>query len=306
MLDIRQLETFLAVIETQSFRDAARRLGCAQPTVSQHIRKLERSLGTTLVERSASGCAATRAGEVLMPYAKSLLRISRRAVSALSQRKLVVGASGNIGTYILPDIIARFDCGPHRVPVEILIEPNPQTAERLTTAEIDVALLEWWDGRSGFDAVRWRHEPLVVIVSPHHPWAQRENVPAAALADATMLGGEPGTGTGRLLQEALGKSGWQPREMRQLGSTEAVKRAVRAGLGVSIVMASSVVDEVMSGALRALPIADAELGKTLYAAYREHMPATSPVGLFVETLLAFRNAALWPAGLNPVHDQPSD
>jgi LysR family transcriptional regulator, low CO2-responsive transcriptional regulator len=296
MLDLRQLETFLAVIEARSFHEAGRRLGYSQPTVSQHVRKLEEALGTSLIERSPSGCTPTRAAEVLIPFAQSLLRISRRAMSAFSRRRLVVGASGNIGTYMLPDVVSRFERHAEAAPVDILIEPNPSTAEKLETAEVDIALLEWWDDRPGFTAVPWRQEPLVVIVSPAHPWVDRESVPPEALRDAIMLGGEPGTGTGRLLHGALGAAGGQPSQVRQLGSTEAVKRAVRAGLGVSIVMRATVQDEIASGVLRALPLSGVALTKTLYAAYREHPPAGSPVSLFVEVLLGFHAAAVGSGG----------
>jgi DNA-binding transcriptional LysR family regulator len=286
-LDLRQLETFLAVVETGSFHKAGQRLGCSQPTISQHIRKLELVLGTTLIERHPSGCAPTGAAEILIPYAQSLLRISRRAVSAFTRQSLVVGASGNIGTYMLPHVASVFERRADSVPVEFVLTPNPSAAAKLESGELDVALLEWWDDRPGFAATAWRDEKLVVIVPPAHPWARRSGIAPAALEDAVLLGGEPGSGTGRLLRQALGSAGIPNSRVRQLGSTEAVKRAVRAGLGISIVMESSVTDEVRAGTLCTVLLEGVTLKKTLYAAHRAHVPAGSPIRLFIEALREF-------------------
>lgn len=282
MLDLRQIETFLAVVASGSFHEAGRRLGLAQPTVSQHVRKLEEALRATLVERGPLGCRPTAAARAIMPYAESLLRVAGRAVEAVRRDRLAVGASGNIGVYLLPGLVGRFEASAGGVPVEIAIAPNPVVAERLERAELDVALLEWWDGRPGFDAVPWREEPLVAIAAPGHPWARLGCVAVEDLAREELLGGEPGSGTGRLLRDVLGGAG---RAGRQLGSTEAVKRAVRAGLGVSVVLAATVADEVAAGTLATVPIAAARpLQKRLWAVRRAHAPTTAPERCFVEAI----------------------
>ena len=282
MFDLRQIETFLEVIASGSFHAAARKLGLAQPTVSQHIRKLEEYMRVTLVERSPVGCRPTEAARVFLPYAESLIQLNGRALHALTRTRIAVGASGNIGTYILPDLIRRFESSPSGVPIELTIAPNPAIVALLERAEIDVALLEWWDGRPGFNAAPWRKEPLVAIVGRDHPWAGRKAISAQDLRGAPVLGGEPGSGTGRLLREALDVTA---PTARQLANTETVKRAVRAGLGVSIVLAAAVADEVAAGHLVALDIvAPRPLTKSFWAAHRPHLPATAPDRRFVESL----------------------
>jgi DNA-binding transcriptional LysR family regulator len=284
MFDLRQIETFLEVIAAGSFHAAGRKLGLAQPTVSQHIRKLEEYMRVTLVERSAIGCRPTEAARIFMPYAESLIQLNGRALDAVARTKIVVGASGNIGTYILPDIIRRFETSPLGVPVDLVIAPNPVITLRLERAEIDVALLEWWDEREGFDAAPWREEKLVAIVGRDHPWAVRKAISADDLREAPILGGEPGSGTGRLLRDVLNMT---VPTARQLASTETVKRAVRAGLGVSIVLAACVADELAAGHLVALDIdATHPLTKSFWAAHRQHLPATAADRRFVEFLRA--------------------
>jgi LysR family transcriptional regulator, low CO2-responsive transcriptional regulator len=282
MFDLRQIETFLQVIATGSFHAAGRKLGLAQPTVSQHIRKLEEYMRVTLVARSSVGCRPTDAARIFLPYAESLMQLNCRALNAVTRTRIVVGASGNIGTYILPDIIRRFEASRSGVPIDLVIAPNPVIAAQLEHAEIDVALLEWWDARAGFEAKVWREEPLVAIVARDHAWAGRSAISTDELRDAPILGGEPGSGTGRLLRERLNATA---PAVRQLASTEAVKRAVRAGLGLSIVLKASVADEVTAGHLVALDItAQQPLTKSFWAAHRLHLPATAADRRFVEFL----------------------
>ncbi len=108
-----------------------------------------------------------------------------------------------------------------------------------------------------------------MIVPPGHPWSRMERVPRNMLEGVLLLGGEQGTGTGRLLKQCLGEQADSMRVGMQLGSTEAVKRAVHAGLGISIVMASAVDEEHRIGWLRAIPIADMPLQKDLYVIRRD-------------------------------------
>jgi DNA-binding transcriptional LysR family regulator len=284
VLNLHHVETWLAVLATGSFNEAGRRLGLAQSTVSQHVQKLELALRAPLVERHPTACRVTPQGRALLPHAEALLRMSRRAEEAVNGGRLAIGASGNVGTYLLPDLLRGYEATDALAP-QVEIGTNPSIIGRLEAGEIDIALVEWWEPRPSFVAHAWRREPLVVIVGPDHAWAKRDHVALRDLEGSALLGGELGSGTGRLLREALGPTGTSLGAGRQLGSTEAVKRAVRAGLGISIVMACAVVDEVRAGLLEALPIADIDLTKSLYAAHRHPLPSTARTDSFIKTLM---------------------
>jgi DNA-binding transcriptional LysR family regulator len=286
MLNLQFVETFLAVVRTGSFRRAGETLGYAQPTVSQHIRKLERALNVPLIVRRPNGCAPTAEAETFLPYAESLIRVTRQAESALSGRRLAVGASSNVGIYLLQPHLRAFQqsVSPDTA-VELVLGTNPQIAAKLAAAEVDVAVMEWWSDVAGWRAQRWRREPLVVIVPPGHPWARLAGLPVGHLRGAPMIGGEPGTGTGRILRGALGPLGRELRVVCELGSTEAVKQAVKAGRGVSIVFANAVVDEVKARSLVALELDGIDLAKDLYVAHRDNLPASAPARRFAGLLL---------------------
>ncbi len=283
MLNLLYVESLVAVLATGSFRAAAKRLGRPQPTVSQQIQKLEADLGAKLISRNAAGCTPTREGTIFLPYAQALLRTVDRAAEAMRGGRIAIGASGNIGTYMLQPVVGRFAAQGHPLPV-VTIAPNPAVADMLFRGEIDLAAMEWWDGRPGFTAIRWRSEELVVIVPPDHLWAGQESVPAEELARHPMIGGEPGSGTGRILIQALANAGGDFSVSLMLGSTEAVKNAVQAGLGISVVLASAVAREAAAGLLHLVRVQGAELRKDLFAVHAADLPAASAVHDFTRLL----------------------
>jgi DNA-binding transcriptional LysR family regulator len=268
MLNLAWVKTFLALVETKSFQAAADQLRLAQPTVSQQIRKLEEHLGVVLVHRSRAGCEPTEAAFTFIPYAESLIRISKRALQTVRSGHLRVGASSNIGIYILQPHVRRFLLTHDPAQFDLVIDRNPVIAQKLDDAEVDVAVMEWWDERPGFLWKRWRSEPIVLIVPPDHPLAGYAQISKRKLAELDLLGGEPGTGTGRLLDSYFAK-GARPRMWLQLGSTAAVKEAVKAGLGVSLVLEAAVTEELRSGTLRAIPLQPPAPEKDLFVIWRD-------------------------------------
>ncbi len=273
-LNLDQLATLIALIENGSFSAAAAELGLAQSTVSQHLKRLEKVLGTTLIRRDQRGCRPTEAALRLLPYARSLLRLDDRAVESVQHCRSRLGACSNIGVYLLPDLLRHYQTSGGIAP-NVAIASNPDIVAQLVRTEVDMALLEWWDGRAGFQWQPWLTEDLVVIVPPNHPLSRRPSISRAELATLPLIGGEQGTGTGRLLRACF--SGQKmPDVVMQLGSTEAVKRAVEAELGVSIVLSCTASKEVQEGRLCALQIEGEPLQKSLQLVWRDDMPASEP------------------------------
>jgi len=275
MMNLVWLRSLLMVMEHGSFQAAAQALQLAQPTITQHIQKLENDLGVLLIRRSRAGCLPTEAALKLKPYALSLMRVSQRALNALGrggQHPCRVGASSNIGIYMLPPYVQNFlhQNAPHNL--DLVIDRNPAIAQQLDDGELDIALMEWWDDRPGLTARCWRVEPMVLIVSPEHPWAGRDIITREELAAATLLGGESGSGTGRLLRRYLEAGSSTvlsgPKVGRQLGSTEAVKQAVRAGLGISLVLEATVQHEIETGVLHRIRLEEPPLAKEIHIVWR--------------------------------------
>lgn len=287
-MNLEYLETFLALARTKSFRAAAKQLKISQPTVSQHIKKLEATFNVKLIDRNPAGSHLTPEAQALLPYAQSLICTYDRAKMALKQKKCVIGASSNIGIYILPPYLKRYlEHFKNAFEIELVIDTNPTILAKLEFGEIDVAVMEWNPGLSEFIVQRWRSEELVIILPVDHPWGDLPLIPKALLHNVELLGGERGTGTGRILQEHWHEQAQTIQVSMQLGSTEAVKQAVQAGLGISIVLASSVTHAVQNGTLRAvsLDLDGIPLRKDLYVLWRKTFLPDSPAYQVAQGLL---------------------
>jgi DNA-binding transcriptional LysR family regulator len=280
VIDLARVQTFLAVVQAGGFREAAKRTGLSQPAVSQHVQQLERSLNARLIDRSHAGSTLTAQGQAFLPFATSLLRTWARVEALFQQKPLVVGASSNTGIYLLQPWLKAWQEREGEM-VDIAIDDNLSVASSLENCQTDVAVMEWWDGRPGYCSAVWRREPLVMIVPPDHPWAGKRRISRREIARQPMLGGEAATGTATLLRHYLGQD---PVAGPQLGSTEAVKHAVAAGLGVSLVLEAAVEHEVRRGALRALPV-EGRLEKEIHVIWREVAQGAAPGQRFAQFLL---------------------
>ncbi len=285
MLNLSHIKSYATLLRTGSYHKAAKKLNLAQSTISQHIQKLEKALSTTLIIRNRNGCTMAPRTEAFARQADALNQLADKVWNSLRNQAMMVGASTNIGTYLLQPAFKDFyDRNNQSLKIDLVIDRNDRIADLLNRDEIDVAVMEWWDNRSGFVGQSWKSESLVVIVPPDHPWGVRETIPAEELTEEKMIGGESASGTGRLLREALGDLASRIEISFTLGSTEAVKKAVQAGLGISIVLAGSVADEIENGSLKAVRIQGVRIAKQLMVIHRRGLPADSAAVQFVKRL----------------------
>jgi DNA-binding transcriptional LysR family regulator len=281
MLNLHHVRSFIAVVEEGGLRAAARRLSLSPTAVLDHLNRLERDLGATLLQRRGAAAGPTAQGARFVPLARAMLATAREARALLATDIVRIAASSNIGGYLLPPLLADLRRAGAAEPA-LWIGDNLAVADRLRRGQADIALMEWWSEHAGFDSRAWRRAPLVAIAPPGHAWGALEAVDCAALSAEPILAGEPGTGTGAALREIFGDGAARLRVVEGFGATEAVKRGVRAGLGVSVVAAFSVADEAASGSLLVRPLAP-QARKTLHLA----MPSNRREGGAVDRCAAF-------------------
>src|SRR5205814_1072311 len=146
-MDLRRLEIFAKVAELGSFSRAAEALFLTQPTVSEHVRALEDELGVQLLDRLGRGAAPTRAGQLLLGYARRMLGLAREAQQALDQfqgrmsGELVIGGSTIPGEYVMPTLIGRFKGKYPDISVSLLIGDSRQVSEWVEEGRVEVALV---------------------------------------------------------------------------------------------------------------------------------------------------------------------
>ncbi|MBZ8117383.1 LysR family transcriptional regulator [Roseovarius sp. LXJ103] len=280
------LKSFVALAELGSFQAAAARIDIAQSTLSQHIKKLEEALGAPLIQRSHSGSRLTDAGLRLLPHAQQVLTSTQRAQAAVLSESLKIGCSGNIASYFMPDALASFlKQTSSQMQWEVIAAPNPRVAQMLLAGEIDIAAMEWPISHPAVTVAPWISDEMIVILPPNHPFAARDAITFAELKTLRILGGERGSGTGTLLTEALGPQAEDLDTIGNVGSTEAVKRGVAAGLGASIVLETAVRSEIASGSLAIARLEGMHLEKQLFIAQVTSKAQNGPAARLFKFLL---------------------
>ena len=192
-MDLRRLEIFAKVAELRSFSRAAEALFLTQPTISEHVRALEDELGVQLLDRLGRGATPTRAGELLLGYARRMLTLSREAHQALERfqgrmsGELVVGGSTIPGEYVLPALIGQFKGKYPDISISLLIGDTRQVCAWVDEGRVEVAVVGARPAARTLTARELMTDELVVVVPSTHPWAKRGMTTLAAAASMRRL-----------------------------------------------------------------------------------------------------------------------
>lgn len=260
-INLHLLRLFAMVARHRSFSRAAEALHISQPAISKGVRELEAQLGTRLLERGGpGGVALTEAGRVLAGHAAALFTAERAAEEDLAAFRglhrgtLAIGASTTIATYLLPRVIGAFHRRHPQVELRLTSVNTHAVVELLLARELDVALVEGPVEEPGLLAEPWGEDEMVLVAGATHPLASVEAPAPEALAGELILVREPGSGTRDVGFEALAAWGVQPRRTLEVGSTEAIKQLVAAGVGVAVVSAAAAADQIALGRLCVPPL----------------------------------------------------
>jgi len=239
-----RLVVFRAVAEHLSFRKAAEHLFLTQPAVSLQIKALEEDLGVQLFDRTGTHIALTAAGELLLRYATqvhSLLSEAEHDIAAASGEhagQLALGASTTIAQYVLPSILGDFRRQHPRVALTLTSGNTEEIVTAIEQQRIALGLIEGPARSRDIKTEPFLLDELVLIVPAAHEWSDRASVPLAEVPGVPLLLRERGSGTRQVVEAALERRGVRRRALNvpmELDSTESIKSAVEAGLGVGFV-----------------------------------------------------------------------
>jgi len=252
-LNLHHLRVFAAVADHGGFSRAAVALRISQPAVSKSVQELERQVGLALFDRVGRAPKLTEAGESLLIRARELFGVARVAEEELASLRglergiLRVGASTTVATYFLPAILAQFHAQHPGVRMRVLSANTRAVARKLLEGRLDIALVEGPVQHDRISVTPWRDDELVVIAPASHPLLRKRRVSPADLADEPFILREPGSGTREVAESELARYGVHATASMQLGSTEAIKQAVAAGLGLAVVSKASAADQLALG-----------------------------------------------------------
>ncbi len=254
-LTLRQWQVFVAIADAGTTAAAGAQLALSQSATSAALNELESQLASALFDRIGRRLVLNPQGRALLDPARALLvaaaDLERLAgvgqVASGAQRLLLrLGASTTIGNYLLPSRVATLLADNPQAQVDLRIGNSADVVAAVQRLEVDLGLIEGPCHESGLQVLPWQRDDLVIVAARGTTPARME---IAALAQARWLLREPGSGTREAVEQALLPHLHHFARAMQLGSTEAIKQAAAAGLGLACLSRHAVADLIALGTL---------------------------------------------------------
>ena len=259
----RRLQVFHTVARLLSFTKAAEVLHTTQPAVTFQVRQLEEYFNTRLFDRTHNRISLTEVGKQVYEYANRIFDLYADMESAVREMTgelgghLVLGASTTIAEYMLPALLGDFKAQYPSVNIHLKVSNTEGVVAMVENNVIDLGVVEAPVSNKNLVVEPCRIDQLVAIAPPHHPLAGKQKVTIAELLEYPFICREEGSGTREVINEYVNHSGISSNDVNtcmELGSPEAIKGAVEAGLGISILSRTTVVKELRLGTLVSVPL----------------------------------------------------
>ncbi|MNI34433.1 HTH-type transcriptional activator CmpR [compost metagenome] len=275
-LNFHQLHIFYTVAEKESFSHAAQALHMTQPAVTMQVQSLEDYFGVKLFHRSTKKIDLSESGKALLPFAKKSIDLIRETDVAMSkftrmiEGRLQLGASLTMGEYILPRLLGPFGKEYPNISVSMKVMNTTQILDEVLGHQLTFGLVEAPIHHSDVHTEPVLSDELKLIVPADHPLADKEKITMDEVLEYPFVLREQGSGTRRVMEEEMTRRGMDYNSMKivmELGSTGAIKSAVEAGLGISILSQTSVKHEVTLGLFKVKTIEGINFNRSFYAIY---------------------------------------
>lgn len=289
-LTFRQLSVFEAVARHRSFSRAAQELHLSQPAVSMQIKQLEENVGISLFEQLGKKTYLTEAGHELYHYSRAIAQQLNEAEEVLSELKglkrgklkISVASTAN---YFAPQLLATFSQRFPTVTVSLDVTNRQALLQQLVNNEMDMAIMG--QPPEGLDLVAesFMDNPLVVIAPLNHPLVHEQGIPLQRLAEETFVMREEGSGTRMAMERYFDAHGVKIQTGMEMSSTEAIKQAVQAGLGLGVVSLPTVELELEAKRLMVLDVQDFPIQRYWYVVHRKDKRLSASAHAFKNFLL---------------------
>lgn len=306
-MEILQLETFLAVATYGGFHRAAEGLRISQPAVSARISTLEEALGTRLFEREHGKFSLSLAGKALRPHAEQVLRqvaIARQAVHEMhpiAGGPLPIAASLSICTYLLPEVLKKYQESHPNVVVSVRSGNSAQVLKMVLDGEVDLGLARSLN-HPEVETIQLRDDPLILVGHPAHPALARRKLRLEELESMPIISYDRGSSDWTLMNGLFRRDGLLPNIVLEVETIEACKRMVLRKLGLAFLPQIAVVEELRRGKLCPLKISGSE---PLRRSLDVILPRRRPLSKSAKELVAgLREATQTPVKLPPARKKP--
>ena len=274
---LRQIEIFVAVARFESISRATEVLSLSQSATSTALAELERQYDAPLFDRIGKSLRLNDLGKKLLPQAVELLDRVQDINDLLSGQKgyghLNIGASMTIGNYLATLIAANFLQAHPESKVQLSVRNTASITESLLSFDLDLGRVECMCNHPDLQVTPWIEDELVVFCAPGHALSKHKHLTLDDLREAPWIMRERGSGTRNLIDQALAAQHIQPRIKLELEHTEAIKRAIEAGMGVGCISRLALRDAFRRGSLIPLSTPALDLRRTFnFVLHRQKQP----------------------------------
>jgi len=297
MMNIHQVHIFNIAAKTLSITKTAKKMHLSQPSVSIQIKDLEDSLNVRLFERINRKITLTDAGKVFFSYSEKLLNLIDEINAVMNEfssgdvGKLVLGTSSTIGIYVLPKYLGYFKEMFPKAEISLIILNRQEALEQCISGELDFAFLQDPPKHPDLQSEFFMRDELVIVCSPRHRWAEKDHLTIKMLTTEPeqIILREEGSGTRGLIEYVLKRFGIERNVTMELSSSEGIKRAVEANLGVAVLSRNVIKTELMNKTLVALDIKDLNTKREFYIVHNKKRKFMPMMEKFYEYILEKRS-----------------
>jgi DNA-binding transcriptional LysR family regulator len=272
-VNYHHLRLFQTTARLGQMARAAEELHVSQPAISKQIGDLERALGSSLFERIGRRLRLTPAGEIVLAHADQIFGLTDELLSTLSDLKglrrgrLLLGASTTVGEYLLPRAMGRFKREHPGVEMVLEIANTEHILERVLRKTVDLGFVGRHIQHDAIVVEPYLEDEVVMIAAPTHPLSRKRSVVASDLNGQPFITREPGSATRATAEAEAARLGIEVTRAMALGSNDAVKEAVAAGLGIGLISRHAIHSELRAGELRVLGVREWRGGRQLSIIY---------------------------------------
>ena len=272
-MELKQLQIFVSIWEHLNISRAAEEVHLTQPTVSSHLKTLEEELGVKLFNRTSKEITPTKAAKLIYPYAIEILRLNKQIIQTvddfLGKEKglLEIGASNIPGQYLLPSLLGEFKKDRPKIEIRLLISDTSKIVEDVFLNKIELGLVGAKVVKDHLLFHELFYDELIFIVASSHHLSKKKEIALKDILDEPMIIREYGSGTRMTIEKKLAEEKVSIKDFRivlEAGSTEAVRQAVKAGVGCAIISKRAVKDDIDCKRLFALKIKDFSITRKFY------------------------------------------
>jgi DNA-binding transcriptional LysR family regulator len=279
---LRQLKVFEAVARHLSFSRAAEELHLTQPAISTQVKTLEDHVGLSLFERLDKKIYLTPAGTELLYHSRAIIQQFQEAEEAMTQFKGISGGKLNVavisaGDYFFPRLLVEFARSHPGVTFNFTVHNREELLGQLADNLTDLAIMVRPPTNMDTINVAFAPHPYVIVAAPSHPLAGRKRIPMSLLEDEPFVVREKGSDTWNSMQEGLAGHLARINIAMEIKSTETIKQAVIAGMGISFLSAHTIGLELQAGSLVVLDVQGLPLMLNWYVVHRKNkrLPAVA-------------------------------